>query len=46
MINKNDKRLAACMAASLFRSMGVEMAKWMLAAKKADFDAIAQKFHI
>ena len=26
--------------------MGVEMAKWMLAAKKADFDAIAQKFHI
>lgn len=34
------------MAASLFRSMGVEMAKWMLAARKADFDAIAQKFHI
>lgn len=34
------------MAASLFRSMGVGMAKWMLAAKKADFDAIAQKFHI
>lgn len=26
--------------------MGVEMAKWMLAARKADFDAIAQKFHI
>lgn len=26
--------------------MGVKMAKWMLAAKKADFDAIAQKFHI
>lgn len=25
---------------------GVEMAKWMLAARKADFDAIAQKFHI
>ena len=34
------------MAASLFRSMGVKMAKWMLAARKADFDAIAQKFHI
>lgn len=34
------------MAASLFRSMGVEMAKWMLAARMADFDAIAQKFHI
>ncbi len=34
------------MAASLFRSMGVGMAKWMLAAKKADFNAIAQKFHI
>ena len=26
--------------------MGVKMAKWMLAARKADFDAIAQKFHI
>lgn len=26
--------------------MGVEMAKWMLAARRADFDAIAQKFHI
>ena len=25
--------------------MGVKMAKWMLAARKADFDAIAQKFH-
>lgn len=34
------------MAASLFRSMGVKMAKWMLAARRADFDAIAQKFHI
>lgn len=34
------------MAASLFRSMGVKMAKWMLAARKADFDAIAQKFNI
>ena len=26
--------------------MGVKMAKWMLAARRADFDAIAQKFHI
>ena len=34
-------------ANSLFvYAMGVKMAKWMLAARKADFDAIAQKFHI
>ena len=29
-----------------FGLWGVEMAKWMLAARRADFDAIAQKFHI
>jgi len=28
------------------RSIGEDMAKWMVAAKKADFDAIANKYHI
>ena len=42
---QHRSRAKSSQANSLF-VMGVEMAKWMLAAKKADFDAIAQKFHI
>ena len=42
----NTARARRVRRRTLYLYMGVEMAKWMLAAKKADFDAIAQKFHI
>ena len=42
---QHRSRAKSSPANSLF-VYGVEMAKWMLAARKADFDAIAQKFHI
>ena len=42
----NTARARRVRRRTLYLYMGVEMAKWMLAARKADFDAIAQKFHI